>query len=131
MPAENIRDVIKSHWESLGRNYCDVPEWNTRVFWRPITMADHQAVSKAADAYEYNAEMLIRKLEYEDGAKVFDGGTGARIDLLNFVPDFILERIRQKMEAGDNLDEEQAEELKKPSARTPDRAALVCNNGTR
>ena len=77
-----------------------------------------------------NLAMIMRKLENEDGTKVFDGGSSAKIKLLNMVPDHILGDLHQAMDKPAKPSRKEYDELVKPSAPTQGPIPPNSNNGT-
>ena len=76
----SIIDRAKSHFEGLGIQSIEVPEWKddegkpTIIYWNPITLSEKNKLLKKSDTLNdvsLLADVLIMKALDKDGNKVF------------------------------------------------------------
>jgi hypothetical protein len=76
----SIIDRAKSHFEGLGIQSIEVPEWKddegkpTVIYWNPITLSEKNKLLKKSDTLNdvsLLADVLIMKALDKDGNKVF------------------------------------------------------------
>lgn len=76
----SVIDRAKSHFESLGTQSIEVPEWKdddgkpTVIYWNPITLAEKNRLLKKSDSLNdvsLLADILIMKALDKDGKKMF------------------------------------------------------------
>lgn len=76
--SDDIKEQARSHF-TLPRSLY-VPEWNSTVFWKPITGKDQEKIARAVKAKgagsdaEYAYRLLIEKAERENGDKIWNIG---------------------------------------------------------
>lgn len=71
----SVLEIAQAHFAKQNiASEIDIPEWGGTFFARPYTMADKQKLLKAAgdDDMEFQARLIIAKLEDSEGKKVFD-----------------------------------------------------------
>lgn len=73
----DIFESISAHFNATRS--IEVPEWNTTIFWKPITALDQEKVMRAVKAKggsdtELGYRMLIEKALNASGEKMFDIG---------------------------------------------------------
>lgn len=75
-----IIDRAKSHFENLGTQSIEVPEWKdddgkpTVLYWNPITLSEKNKLLKKSDNLNdvsLLADVLIMKALDKDGNKIF------------------------------------------------------------
>jgi hypothetical protein len=76
----SVIDRAKSHFESLGVQSIEVPEWKDEhgkpsvIYWNPITLSEKNKLLKKSDTLNdvsLLADVLIMKALDKDGNKVF------------------------------------------------------------
>ena len=76
----SVIDRAKSHFENLGTQSLEVPEWKdddgkpTVLYWNPITLSEKNKILKKTDTLNdvsLLADVLIMKALDKDGNKVF------------------------------------------------------------
>ena len=76
----SVIDRAKSHFESLGTQSIEVPEWKdddgkpTVIYWNPITLAEKNRLLKKSDSLNdvsLLADILIMKALDKDGKMMF------------------------------------------------------------
>ena len=108
----NIIDRAKSHFESLGTQSIEVPEWKdddgkpTIVYWNPITLSEKNKLFKKSDNLSdvsILADILIMKALDKDGNKVFT--LEDKIPLMHKVDSDVLSRLATAMVQAISVDE--------------------------
>ena len=75
-----IIDRAKSHFESLGVQSIEIPEWQdedgkpTVIYWNPITLSEKTKLFKKSDNMSdvsILADILVMKALDKDGNKIF------------------------------------------------------------
>ena len=74
--AEAILDHAEEQFSSIKRKQIDVPEWNTTIYSKPLTLSEKRKLyrnlgAKSEDVSSMMVEALIMKAEDKDGKKVF------------------------------------------------------------
>ena len=108
----NIIDRAKSHFESLGTQSIEVPEWKdddgkpTIIYWNPITLSEKNKLFKKSDNLSdvsILADILIMKALDKDGNKVFN--LEDKIPLMHKVDSDVLSRLATAMVQAISVDE--------------------------
>ena len=108
----NVIDRAKSHFESLGTQSIEVPEWKdddgkpTIVYWNPITLSEKNKLFKKSDNLSdvsILADILIMKALDKDGNKVFN--LEDKIPLMHKVDSDVLSRLATAMVQAISVDE--------------------------
>jgi len=108
----NVIDRAKSHFESLGTQSIEVPEWKdddgkpTIVYWNPITLSEKNKLFKKSDNLSdvsILADILIMKALDKDGNKVFT--LEDKIPLMHKVDSDVLSRLATSMVQAISVDE--------------------------
>ena len=112
-----VIDRAKSHFESLGVQSIEIPEWKdddgnaTIVFWNPITLSEKNKLFKKSDNLNdvgILADILVMKALDKDGKKMFS--LEDKLALMHKVDSDVLSRIATAM-----VHAIQPEEVKKNS----------------
>ena len=112
-----VIDRAKSHFESLGVQSIDIPEWkdddgkSTKVFWNPITLSEKNKLFKKSDNLNdisILADIVVMKALDKDGKKMFS--LEDKLALMHKVDSDVLSRIATSM-----VQAIQPEEVKKNS----------------
>ena len=107
-----IIDRAKSHFESLGTQSIEVPEWKdddgkpTVIYWNPITLSEKNKLFKKSDNLSdvsILADILIMKALDKDGNKVFT--LEDKIPLMHKVDSDVLSRLATAMVQAISVDE--------------------------
>ena len=102
----SVIDRAKSHFESLGTQSIEVPEWKdddgkpTVIYWNPITLAEKNRLLKKSDSLNdvsLLADILIMKALDKDGKKMFS--LEDKIPLMHKTEADVLATIANKMVA--------------------------------
>ena len=100
----SVIDRAKSHFESLGTQSIEVPEWKdddgkpTVIYWNPITLAEKNRLLKKSDSLNdvsLLADILIMKALDKDGNKIFKSED--RLDIMHKVDSDVLAKISTAM----------------------------------
>ena len=72
----SILDQAEEQFSSIQRKQIDVPEWNTTIYAKPLTLAEKRKRyrnlgAKSEDISSMMVEALIMKAEAKDGKKLF------------------------------------------------------------
>ena len=72
----SILDHAEEQFSSIQRKQIDVPEWNTTIYAKPLTLAEKRKLyrnlgAKSEDVSSMMVEALIMKAEDKDGKKLF------------------------------------------------------------
>ena len=72
----SILDHAEEQFSSIQRKQIDVPEWNTTIYAKPLTLAEKRKLyrnlgAKNDDVSTMMVDALILKAEDKDGKKVF------------------------------------------------------------
>ena len=76
----SVIDIAKSHFENLGTQSIEVPEWKdedgkpTVLYWNPITLSEKNKLLRKSDNLNdvsLLADVLLMKALDKDGNKVF------------------------------------------------------------
>lgn len=72
-------EAAQAHFEQLGRQHIEVPEWGTDghpliVYWSPMTIADRRRIFKPDRPIDERLaiDVVILKAEDDRGGKLFD-----------------------------------------------------------
>ena len=112
-----VIDRAKSHFESLGVQSIEIPEWKdddgkpTIVFWNPITLSEKNKLFKKFDNLNdvgILADIIVMKALDKDGKKMFS--LEDKLALMHKVDSDVLSRIATSM-----VQAIQPEEVKKNS----------------
>jgi len=73
---KSILDQAEEQFSSIKRKKIDVPEWETTIYAKPLTLAEKRKLyrnlgAKSEDVSSMMVEALIMKAEDKDGKKVF------------------------------------------------------------
>ena len=97
-------DRAKSHFESLGVQHIEVPEWKDEagnpsiIYWNPINLSEKNKLFRKSDNLNdvsILADILIMKSLDKDGKKLFK--LDDKMDLMTKVDSDVLSRIATSM----------------------------------
>ena len=97
-------DRAKSHFESLGVQHIEVPEWKDEagnpsiIYWNPINLSEKNKLFRKSDNLNdvsILADIVILKALDKDGKKVFK--LDSKMDLMTKVDSDVLSRIATAM----------------------------------
>jgi len=100
----SVIDIAKSHFESLGVQSIEVPEWKdehgnpTVLYWNPINLSEKNTLFKKSDNLNdvsILADIVIMKSLDKDGKKIFKPED--KIALLYKVDSDVLSKISTAM----------------------------------
>ena len=100
----SILDRAKSHFENIGVQSIEVPEWKdedgkpTVLFWNPINLFEKNKLFKKSDNMtdvSILADIVVMKSLDKDGKKIFK--LEDKMDLLTKVDSDVLSRIATAM----------------------------------
>ena len=100
----SILDRAKSHFENIGVQSIEVPEWKdedgkpTVLFWSPINLYEKNKLFKKSDNMtdvSILADIVVMKSLDKDGKKIFK--LEDKMDLLTKVDSDVLSRIATAM----------------------------------
>jgi len=100
----SILDRAKSHFENIGVQSIEVPEWQdedgkpTVLFWNPINLYEKNKLFKKSDNMtdvSILADIVVMKSLDKDGKKIFK--LEDKMDLLTKVDSDVLSRIATAM----------------------------------
>ena len=100
----SILDSAKSHFENIGVQSIEVPEWKdedgkpTVLFWNPINLYEKNKLFKKSDNMtdvSILADIVVMKSLDKDGKKIFK--LEDKMDLLTKVDSDVLSRIATAM----------------------------------
>ena len=100
----SILDRAKSHFENIGVQSIEVPEWKdvdgkpTVLFWNPINLYEKNKLFKKSDNMtdvSILADIVVMKSLDKDGKKIFK--LEDKMDLLTKVDSDVLSRIATAM----------------------------------
>jgi hypothetical protein len=100
----SVIDIARSHFESLGIQSIDVPEWkdddgkSTIIYWNPITLSEKNKLFKKSDNMNdvtILVDIIIMKALDKDNNKVFKAED--KIDLMHKADSDVLSRIAVAM----------------------------------
>ena len=100
----SVIDRAKSHFENLGTQSIEVPEWKdddgkpTVLYWNPITLSEKNKLFKKSDNLtdvSILADIVIMKSLDKDGKKIFK--LDDKMDLLTKVDSDVLSRVATAM----------------------------------
>ena len=99
-----IIDRAKSHFESLGVQHIEVPEWKDEagnpsiIYWNPINLSEKNKLFRKSDNLNdvsILADILIMKSLDKDGNKLFT--LEDKIALMHKVDSDVLSRVATEM----------------------------------
>ena len=97
-------DRAKSHFESLGVQHIEVPEWKDEagnpsiIYWNPINLSEKNKLFRKSDNLNdvsILADILIMKSLAKDGNKLFN--LEDKIALMHKVDSDVLSRVATEM----------------------------------
>tara|TARA_Y100000356_G_scaffold37000_1_gene28213 strand:- start:205 stop:546 length:342 start_codon:yes stop_codon:yes gene_type:complete len=97
-------DSAKSHFESLGVQHIEVPEWKDEagnpsiIYWNPINLSEKNKLFRKSDNLNdvsILADILIMKSLDKDGNKLFT--LEDKIPLMHKVDSDVLSRVATEM----------------------------------
>lgn len=100
----SVIDIAKSHFESLGVQSIEVPEWKdehgnaTILYWNPINLSEKNILFKKSDNLNdvsILADIVVMKSLDKDGKKVFKAED--KLALMYKVDSDVLSRISSAM----------------------------------
>ena len=100
----SILDRAKSHFENIGVQSIEVPEWKdedgkaTVIYWNPINLFEKNKLFKKSDNMtdvSILADIVVMKSLDKDGKKIFK--LEDKMDLLTRVDSDVLSRIATAM----------------------------------
>ena len=107
-----IIDRAKTHFESLGVQSIEVPEWSdedgkpTVIYWNPITLSEKNKLLKKSDTLNdvsLLADVLLMKALDKDGNKVFKAED--KLALMHKTDPDVLTRVATIMVQAPSVDE--------------------------
>jgi hypothetical protein len=105
-----LLDRITAHFDSLGQRQLVVPEWETTIYFTPVTIADRNRIykgSKGENDYETMVNIIIVKALDQDGKHHFTSADKPK--LLQHADSALIARVAAAIMNGDAPN---AEELK-------------------
>ena len=118
----SVIDIAKSHFENLGTQSIEVPEWKDEdgkpvvLYWNPITLSEKNKLLKKSDTLNdvsLLADVLLMKALDKDGNKVFKAED--KLALMHKTDPDVLTRVATIMVQAPSVDE-----LKKKIKSTPE-----------
>ena len=100
--------AISDHWEAMKRQKVDVPEWNTTIWFDPLTLAERDEFANLP-GNEFTAEIIIKKATDENGKRLFTKADKAQ--LLDAAAPSVVARIASRILVADTI---QVDKLGKP-----------------
>ena len=100
----SVIDRAKSHFESLGTQSMEVPEWKdddgnpTVIYWNPITLAEKKRLFQKSDNLNdvgILADIILMKAIDKDGKKLFT--LEDKIALMHKVDSDVLAKVATKI----------------------------------
>tara|TARA_R100001509_G_scaffold139090_1_gene93468 strand:- start:532 stop:873 length:342 start_codon:yes stop_codon:yes gene_type:complete len=100
----SVIDIAKSHFENLGTQSIEVPEWKDDdgkpvvLYWNPITLAEKNKLFKKSDNLSdvgILADIVVMKSLDKDGNKSFKAED--KLALMHKVDSDVLSRIATAM----------------------------------
>ena len=107
-----IIDRAKTHFESLGVQSIEVPEWKdedgkpTVIYWNPITLSEKNKLFRKSDNLNdvsILADIVVMKAIDKDGNKIFT--LEDKLALMHKVDSDVLSRIATEMVKAINPEE--------------------------
>jgi len=107
-----IIDRAKTHFESLGVQSIEVPEWKdedgkpTVIYWNPITLSEKNKLFRKSDNLNdvsILADIVVMKAIDKDGNKIFT--LEDKLSLMHKVDSDVLSRIATEMVKAINPEE--------------------------
>jgi len=108
----SVLDIAKSHFENLGIQSIEVPEWKDEngnpsvIYWNPITLSEKNKLFKKSDNMldaGILADILVMKALDKDGNKLFKAED--KLALMHKVDSDILSRVATSMVQAINPEE--------------------------
>ena len=108
----SVIDIAKSHFESLGVQSVEIPEWKdehgnpTVIYWNPINLFEKNVLFKKSDSLSdvcILADILVMKALDKDGKKIFKPED--KLALMYKVDSDVLSRVASTMVQAINPDE--------------------------
>jgi hypothetical protein len=108
----SVLDIAKSHFENLGVQSIEVPEWKDEngnpsiIYWNPITLSEKNKLFKKSDNMldaGILADILVMKALDKDGNKLFKAED--KLVLMHKVDSDILSRVATSMVQAINPEE--------------------------
>jgi len=93
----DILDKAKEHFKSIDRKIIDIPEWNTTIYSKPLTLADKRKLTRNTkpDDVTLFAEVLILKAENKEGNKMYS--LENKHDFMHSVDPEVVARVAQEI----------------------------------
>ncbi len=100
----SVIDIAKAHFESLGVQSMEVPEWKDTdgkpsvIYWNPINLYEKNILFKKSDNMQdvsILADILVMKALDKDGKKLFEAKD--KLTLMYKVDSDVLSRIATEM----------------------------------
>ena len=107
-----VIDSAKSHFESLGVQSIEIPEWKDEqgkpsiIYWNPITLSEKNKLFKKSDNLNdvsILADIVVMKAIDKDGNKLFT--LEDKLALMHKVDSDVLSRIATEMVKAINPEE--------------------------
>jgi|TARA_Y100000114_G_scaffold155740_1_gene180706 hypothetical protein len=102
----NIKDNIKSHFDSFGAKKIDVPEWQTTIYAKPLTLAELKKIRHLAN--DSDVELMVYCIIYKcldaDMNKIFS--IGDKDFLMNEAKLDVLQKVSEQIMQTANLEED-------------------------
>ena len=108
----SVIDIAKTHFENLGVQSIEVPEWkdehgkSTIIYWNPINLSEKNILFKKSDNLSdvsILADILVMKALDKDGNKLFT--LEDKLALMHKVDSDVLSRIATEMVKAINPEE--------------------------
>ena len=93
----SILDHAEEQFSSIQRKQIDVPEWNTTIYSKPLTLADKRKLTRNTkpDDVTLFAEVLILKAENKEGNKMYS--LENKHDFMHSVDPEVVARVAQEI----------------------------------
>ena len=108
----SVIDIAKSHFENLGTQSIEVPEWKdedgkpTIIYWNPITLSEKNKLFKKSDNMSdvsILADIVLMKALDKNGNKVFT--LEDKLALMHKVDSDVLSKVATAMVQAINPEE--------------------------
>lgn len=96
-----LADAIAAHWNAMKRQRVEVPEWNTTIYYDPLSVAECDKLAPLS-ANEQAVEALILKATDEAGNPIFTKAD--KMQLLNMASPTVVKRIATAILIADMID---------------------------
>ncbi|MEQ3631573.1 MAG: hypothetical protein ABNG97_09725 [Sulfitobacter sp.] len=104
----NLLDRIKADFEGKKMRKVAVPEWNTDIFFNPLTLSERKRIGKGHakdDDAGLMVSLLIEKALDKDGKPIFESDALTRATLEGGADAGVVSRVVTAMGAQESQDE--------------------------